>query len=130
MTKLPDGFSPLQDAADYLDLIGPVYVNADGVLGVRIEDRHRNSGGTAHGGFLATLVDTALGRAIHAESDEPAVTVSLTTDYLKGVEVGQWVEAHTEVERVGGSLAFADCSLRADGAEVVRGRAVFAVLGG
>ena len=124
----PDGFTPF-DAGDYFDLIGPVY-ERDGVLGIRIEDRHRNSGGNAHGGFLATLCDTALGRAIHAEADEAAVTVSLTTDYLKGVEPGQWVEAHTEVEKLGGSLAFADCSLHADGTEVVRARAVFAVLGG
>jgi acyl-coenzyme A thioesterase PaaI-like protein len=57
------------------------------------------------------------------------VTVSLTTDYLKAVEVDDWVEAHTEVEKAGETLAFADCSLVVDGREVVRARAVFAVAG-
>src|SRR3712207_7023773 len=36
------------------------------------------------------------------------VTVSLTTDYLKAVEEGDWVEAHTEVEKAGETLAFAE----------------------
>jgi hypothetical protein len=32
-----------------------------------------------------------------------------------------------EVERLTGRLAFGDCSVRADGEEIVRARAVFAV---
>jgi acyl-coenzyme A thioesterase PaaI-like protein len=54
--------------------------------------------------------------------------VSLTTDFLGAAKEGDFVEARTEVERLGGTLAFADCSLTVDGREIVRGRAVFAVL--
>jgi acyl-coenzyme A thioesterase PaaI-like protein len=84
------------------------------------------------GGFLATLVDVALGQAVRDASDDDAkvATVSLTTDYLRAGEPGAWLEAHTEVERLGGSVAFADCSVRAHGEEVVRARAVFAVHSG
>jgi acyl-coenzyme A thioesterase PaaI-like protein len=57
-----------------------------------------------------------------------AVTVSLTTDYLAPAEPGAWLEAVTDVEKLGGRLAFADCSVTADGREVVRARAVFSVL--
>jgi hypothetical protein len=56
---MPDGFAPLDGAGPFVDLVGPLQVGPDGVLGVR--------------------------------------------------------------------LAFPDCSLRADGEEVVRARAVFAV---
>ena len=134
----PPGFRPYRDSGDYLDLVGPAHVRDGGdgdgdqpVFGLRIEERHRNAGGFAHGGLLATLVDFALGRAINAGTDEEtgAVTVSLTTDFLGPANVGDWVEAHTEVERLGGRLAFADCSLTVEGREIVRGRAVFAVLG-
>ena len=38
------------------------------------------------------------------------------------------MKARAEVERLGGTLAFADCSLTVEGREIVRGRAVFAVL--
>jgi uncharacterized protein (TIGR00369 family) len=126
---MPDGFTPLDGAGPFVDLVGPLQVGPDGVLGVRLEDRHLNRAGTAMGGFLATVVDVALGRAIREESEEDAAvaTVSLTTDYLRAAPAGAWLEAHTQVERLGGRLAFADCSLRADGDEVVRARAVFAV---
>jgi uncharacterized protein (TIGR00369 family) len=128
---VPDGFTLLEEGGPFIDLVGPVYARGEGaerVLALRIEDRHRNIAGKAHGGLLATLVDFSLGRAV-AEADAAGVTVSLTTDYLKAVEAGDWVEAHTEVEKAGETLAFADCSLTVDGREVVRARAVFAVAG-
>jgi acyl-coenzyme A thioesterase 13 len=131
MSWVPGGFERFDGGADFMELIGPVYARGDGsarVLGLRVEDRHRNAGGVAHGGLLATLVDFALGRAIEADADDdqPRMTVSLTTDFLRAVETGSWVEAHTRVERLGGTLAFAECSLVVEGDEVVRGRAVFA----
>src|SRR4051794_20335813 len=131
MSWVPEGFVRFDGGAAFMELVGPVYARGDGgdrVLGLRVEDRHRNAGGVAHGGLLTTLVDFALGRAIEADADDdqPRMTVSLTTDLLKPVEPGVWLEAHTRVERLGGTLAFAECSLVVDGGEVVRGRAVFA----
>jgi uncharacterized protein (TIGR00369 family) len=131
VSDLPEGFSEFDGGADFLDLVGPIYSREDGdarVFGLRVEDRHRNAGGVTHGGMLATLVDFALGRAIEADADDdqPRMTVSLTIDYLKAVEPGSWVQTRTRVERLGGTLAFADCSLIVDDAEVVRARAVFA----
>jgi uncharacterized protein (TIGR00369 family) len=127
----PESFEPLTDCGEFIDLVGPVHASGEGadrVLGIRIEDRHRNLAGAAHGGLLATLCDFALGRAVNAGGDhDGAVTVSLTVDYLGPAKPGDWVEAHTEVERLGGSLAFADCSLRVEAREVVRARAVFAL---
>jgi len=131
MSEVPAGYERFDGGADFIELIGPVYArgdHGDRVLALRVEDRHRNAGGVAHGGLLTTLVDFALGRAIEADADDdqPRMTVSLTTDFLKAVQTGVWLEAHTRVERLGGTLAFAECSLTVDGDEVVRGRAVFA----
>jgi uncharacterized protein (TIGR00369 family) len=129
-SDVPADFQPLTDAGAFVDHVGPLHVRArDGVVGVRVQDRHLNAAGTAMGGFLATVADVAFGLAVRADFDGDAAvaTVSLTTDYLRPGPSGAWLEAHTEVERLGGSLAFVDCSLRADGDEVVRARAVFAV---
>jgi acyl-coenzyme A thioesterase 13 len=125
----PDGFAELDDTGPFGEHIGPLFARDD-VLGLRAEDRHANGAGTVHGGLLATLCDTAVGRAVRAEADEisAAATVSLTADFLAPAKPGQWLEARTEVERLGGRLAFADCSVTADGQEVVRARAVFSVL--
>lgn len=100
------------------------------VTRLRTDERHANAGGAVHGGLLATLCDTAVGHAIREEADDiaGAVTVSLTVDYLAPAEPGTVLEAHTEVEKLGGRLVFADCSVRSDGREVVRARAVFSVL--
>ena len=132
-TGVPEGFEPFPEGGPFIELVGPVHARGEGddrVLGLRLEERHANAGGAAHGGLLATFVDFALGRAIRAgmEEDRDAATVSLTTDFLTPAHPGDWVEATTEVERLSGRLAFADCSLRVGDREVVRGRAVFAVL--
>jgi uncharacterized protein (TIGR00369 family) len=120
-------FEPVPDPGPFLDHVGPVLADGD-VLALRIAPQHLNRSGAAQGGLLATLVDFALGRAIHATAESRSVTVSLTADYLGAAKEGDLVEARTEIERLGGTLAFADCSLTVEGREIVRGRAVFAVL--
>lgn len=127
---VPSGFVPYTDAGAFLDHVGPLHVREDdGTLGVRVAKHHLNANGTAMGGFLATLVDAALGLAIRraADGEQGVATVSLTTDFLRPGPAGAWVEARTAVEQVGGALAFADCSLHAEDDEIVRARAVFAV---
>lgn len=134
MSPPPAGFTEIEDPGPFLAHVGPLYVRTDGdglVLGLHAADEHANAAGAVHGGLLATLCDTACGRAIRAHADDDisgAVTISLTTDYLAPAQPGAWVEARTEVEKLGGRLAFADCSVTADGREVVRARAVFSVL--
>jgi uncharacterized protein (TIGR00369 family) len=130
----PDGFAPYPDQGPFLEHVGPVHVrdDEDGLaFGLRMEDRHTNHRGTIQGGLLSTFADFAMGRAIEAESDDDKdrATVSLTIDYLKPAQPGDWVQSRTRVERVGGTLAFCDCSLTVDDREIVRSRAVWVVAG-
>jgi uncharacterized protein (TIGR00369 family) len=130
----PDGFEPYPEQGPFLEHIGPVHVrdDEDGLaFGLRMEERHTNHRGTIQGGMLSTFADFAMGRAIEAESDDDKdrATVSLTIDYLKPAQPGDWVQSRTRVERVGGTLAFADCSLTVDDREIVRSRAVWVVAG-
>ncbi len=127
----PHGFEPYPDQGPFLEEVGPVCVH-DGDelrLGLRAEDRHANHRGTVQGGLLSTLADFALGRAIEtdAEDGKDRATVSLTVDFLKPAKPGDWIEARTKVDRVGGTLSFADCSLMVDDREIVRARAVWVV---
>src|SRR3712207_6271279 len=109
---VPDGFEVYDGQGPFLEHVGPVHVR-DGVFGLRAEERHQNHRGTIQGGLLSTFADFALGRAIGADADDerPRATVSLTVDFLKPANPGDWIEAHTHVDRVGGTLAFADCTL-------------------
>jgi acyl-coenzyme A thioesterase 13 len=131
---VPDGFVPFENQGPFLQHIGPVHVREGGgelVLGLRAEDRHANHRGTVQGGLLSTFADFALGRAIEAdaEDEKDRATVSLTVDFLKPAKLGDWIESRTRVDRVGGTLAFADCSLTVEGREIVRARAVWIVAG-
>ena len=129
---VPEGFSPFENQGPFLKHIGPVYVCERGdelVLGLRAEERHSNHPGSIQGGLLSTFADFALGRAIEADADDDKdrATVSLTVDFLKPARPGDWIESRTRVDRVGGTLAFADCSLTVEESEIVRARAVWIV---
>jgi uncharacterized protein (TIGR00369 family) len=136
MTAPPAGFTAIEDPGPFAEHVGPLYAGDDDgnggpAVGLRAAHAHANHGGAVHGGLLATLCDIAIGRAVRAQADgeiSRAVTVSLTIDYLAAAKPGAWLEAHVEVEKLGSLLAFADCSLTADGREIVRARAVFSVL--
>ena len=128
----PQGFVPYENQGPFLEHVGPVHAReGDGqlVLGLRAEERHANHRGTIQGGLLSTFADFALGRAIEAGDDDDRdwATVSLTVDYLKPAKPGDWIESSARVDRVGGTLAFADCSLAVEGREIVRARAVWVV---
>ena len=131
---VPAGFRTFEKQGPFLEEVGPVHVRESGhelVFGLRTEQRHANHRGTVQGGLLSTFADFALGRAIEADADDgkDRATVSLTVDFLKPAKPGAWIESRTRVDRVGGTLAFADCSLTVDGREVVRSRAVWVVAG-
>jgi uncharacterized protein (TIGR00369 family) len=132
--QIPEGFVPFPNQGPYLEHVGPIHVRNGGgdlVLGLLAEERHANHRGTIQGGLLSTLADFALGRAIEADADDgkDRATVSLTVDFLKPAKPGDWIESRTSVDRVGGTLAFADCSLTVDDREIVRARAVWVVAG-
>lgn len=132
MSDIPKDFSPLVRSSPFLDLLGPVYSKREKgilVLGLRIEKKHCNTRGFAHGGLLATLADAGLGSgvAFSREPPIPLVTASLTTDFAGSAQIGDWVEARIEIQKSGRRLAFANAYLSVDGKRIVRASAVFSV---
>ncbi|HYD08584.1 MAG TPA: PaaI family thioesterase, partial [Acidimicrobiales bacterium] len=55
------------------------------------DERHLNAAGTVHGGAIATLVDTAMGAAVFAgtDEDERPVTVEMKVGYLEPAQPGR-----------------------------------------
>src|SRR5436853_6456627 len=131
--EIPPGFEPYDGQGPFLEHIGPVHVRDDGGLtfGLRAEERHTNHRGTIQGGLLSSFADFVLGRAIEADADDgkDRATVSLTVDFLKPATPGDWIEARGRVDRVGGTLAFADVTLTAGAREIGRASAVWVVAG-
>ncbi|HXZ02899.1 MAG TPA: hotdog domain-containing protein [Stellaceae bacterium] len=134
MAEIPAGFEPLFRSSPYTETIGPLYHrkgSAPLVLAVRILDKHANARGFAHGGLLLTLADLALGYAMAFREDPPAslITASLSADFAGTAKVGDWVEAHVDIQKSGSRLAFANAYLTVGGERILRASAVFARMG-
>ncbi|HKW55418.1 MAG TPA: PaaI family thioesterase [Stellaceae bacterium] len=131
MTAAPDGFAPLFRTSPFLDAVGPFYFRRDGerlIIGLRILAKHANARGVAHGGLLMTLADIALGYNTAYREDPPGswVTASLTGDFAGAAKLGDWVEAHVDVQKSGKRLAFANAYLMVENDRILRASAVFA----
>jgi len=131
---LPRDFRPLFRTSPVLDLIGPLYCRGKGVeliIGLRVEAKHCNARGTVHGGILATIADVALGYTMAFSSTPPAnlVTANLTLDFAGTAKIGDWLEAHVDVQKRGSRLSFANCYITVNGQRIVRASAVFLVTG-
>ena len=101
-------------------------------LAVQVREAHCNSRGFAHGGLIAALADNAMGlsavrlaRAAEAGTTKSAVTVGLTLDFISSATIGEWLEFHPTVLKVGGTLAFVECHVRSSERLVARASASF-----
>lgn len=90
-------------------------------LGFIVQPGHCNLAMVCHGGMLTTLADMqlSLGARHAAGLPEMLPTISLSIEFFASVPVGSWVEGKTELLRVSRNLVFAQCLLKADGAEAV-----------
>lgn len=129
---LPDGFGPIFRTSPFLETAGPFYsrlIDKELIIGLRVLDKHINGRGTVHAGVLTTMADVAIGYATAFSQEPPArlVTVSLNTDFVGSAVVGDWLEARTDVQRVGSAVAFANAFIYKGTERIVRVSAVFAV---
>ena len=86
----PEGFKPLFRSSPFLDHNGPFFFreNADGtfVIGLRIQPKHANARGIAHGGILMTMCDIALGyRTTRSQTPSPMLTTASVKTAVKNV---------------------------------------------
>lgn len=132
-SDVPAGFEPAGFAQGFLDHGGPYYLrdNASGprTVGLRILPHHINYRDAAHGGVLTTLADVALSHAVYdAEQPHPAVaTISLTTNFLGPVKLGDWLECRVSIDRMGGRTAYCSGAILRDGAPVATMTGAFAI---
>ena len=131
MSGAPPGFEPLFRTSPFLETLGPFLFRRIGngfVLGLRVAEKHTNARGTAHGGLLLTLSDIALGYTA-AFSEEPPLsltTANICADFAGHAKIGDWVEAHVDIQKIGHRLVFANAYLVVGAERIARASAVFA----
>jgi acyl-coenzyme A thioesterase 13 len=112
----PDGFVPAHFSPGFLEVSGPYFLKQAGetaIIGCRIADHHMNYIGVAHGGVLATLADVALSYQLYNSEDPPlpVATAGMTTSFLAGAKLGDWIEASGTIDRMGKRLAYVHGSI-------------------
>jgi acyl-coenzyme A thioesterase PaaI-like protein len=85
--------------------------------------------GWAHGGLLVTVADMVMGLGSgHATGIRwPHPTVSLTTEFVRGARLGQWLEGTARIARRTVNFCFASCDLICGGEIVLIASGVFKV---
>ena len=131
MADAPPGFEPLFRTSPFLDLLGPVFYRRSEktfIVGLRVAEHHTNARGTAHGGLLLTLADVALGYVPAFSADPPLslTTANLSADFAGHAKVGDWLEAHVDIQKIGSRLVFANAYLLVGAERIARVSAVFA----
>ncbi len=147
---IPSGFEPLPTSSPFNNSVGPIYCRAEQnslVVGLAVETRHCNTAGLLHGAMCSALFDVALGNNIalamsaglaaedalekrrQGAARVPIATVSLSIDFAGTAREGDWVEVHAQVQKVGGTLAYANGLLRNGEARIGQASGVYRILG-
>jgi uncharacterized protein (TIGR00369 family) len=126
---VPVGFEHLHLGANpFIDLCGPFYgrpgTAEEGgglVMGLRVQQRHCNPGGSCHGGMLGTLADLllVLGANVLTDSRRYMLTVNLDCDFMAPAPLGCWLEGRLQVLRATRNLVFCQGQISADGQSVL-----------
>lgn len=99
-------------------------------IGMDVAPHHRNPGGIAHGGIIATMLDVAVGLALRTKLGMTSqhVTVNLTIDYMRAAS-GNRLIARGRARKDGRRITFGEATLFDEsGHELARGNATFLVL--
>jgi uncharacterized protein (TIGR00369 family) len=99
----------------------------DSLVRLEATDQHLNIGGVVHGGVLASLIDTAMGRAVRSVTDSSTATSQLTVTYLEPADPGELV-ATARITKRGSTLTIVEAEVEQEGRAIAHALATFALL--
>ena len=94
-------FKPPGPLADLLGIQPVAFGEGAATFGLTLRDDHMNPYGVVHGGVVYSLVDTAMGAALHSrmEPDEICATLEIKINYLAPATAGDLRAEARLVER-------------------------------
>ena len=79
---------------------------------VLVQDIHLNSSKTAHGGFIATIVDTGMGTTAHqVANNKRCVTINLNINYISPALLNDNLIGKIKVLKKTNTLVFINCEI-------------------
>jgi uncharacterized protein (TIGR00369 family) len=133
MTERRDPHDEQPTPGPFSAVLGFRFVGVDDVEAVVEADpgpEHCNSVGIVHGGFLASLLDTTTGWAVHARvpEDTAAPHVHLSIQYVRAAVPGTTLVCRGRCVTVGGRIGSTEAEITQDGVVVARAVGTHAVL--
>jgi uncharacterized protein (TIGR00369 family) len=131
--NLPLGFEKHFRSSPLTSPWEPIYsrkTNTAVIIGVHVRKAHTNARGFAHGGFISTLADNAMGLSclMQLNPSSSLVTINLAVDFLGMAKIGQWLEIDTVFLKIGATICFAQAFVLADATVCAKANASFRVL--
>tara|TARA_Y100000591_G_C21239379_1_gene408321 strand:- start:78 stop:467 length:390 start_codon:yes stop_codon:yes gene_type:complete len=79
---------------------------------IKILENFLNTGGIAHGGFIATIADTGMGNAAHvAAGNKRCVTINLDIKFISAGQLNEKLIGNVKVLKKTKSLVFISCEI-------------------
>jgi len=115
LQSMADGRHPAPPISSHIDLEFVSVADGDVVMTAVPDESHYNPIGSIHGGFFATLLDSACGCAVH--STLPAgvgyTSLEIKVSFLRPITADTGtVTAHGWITRRGRNAAFAEADIR------------------
>ena len=115
---IPAAFVPAESEDPYerINKLNLIHDLGDGrvEVGLLAEEQHDNEYGMVHGGVLMMLADAGLCmNSRWPNPGEGAITVSMTTNFVAGARMGEFLETRSTVVRRTRSFSFVNCDIMA-----------------
>ena len=96
---------------------------------IKIIENFLNSGGIAHGGFIATIADTGMGNAAHiAAGNKRCVTINLDIKFISAGKLHEQLLGKVKVLKKTKTLVFMFCELKCDNKIITSASGVWKIL--
>jgi uncharacterized protein (TIGR00369 family) len=128
----PEGYLPAEGRGSFSTHNGPYFYKlSDGPTSHQAFyalPRHGNGIGIVHGGMLSAFMDGVLAGAVWRGTEQRAVTIHLSIDFLHMARVGEWILGEGRLTRATKDVAFAEGRAYVGGRDVVRCSGVFKLM--
>lgn len=123
------GYYRANNMGPFTDHVAALFIKQDqpAHFAMIVQKHHLNKAGIVHGGALMTLLDNVLGLTVLNEiaPDGKAVTISLTTNFVRPAYCGNILMGVGHIIRATRSVVFVDGSISSDGQVIVSGSGIW-----
>ncbi len=96
---------------------------------IKISDNVLNTGGIAHGGFIATIADTGMGNAAHlAAGNRRCVTINLDIKFISAGKLNEKLIGKVRVLKKTRTLVFINCEILGSSNIIATGSGTWKIL--